>query len=70
MLLNPAYYTERYQLDTDKFISSDMSLIDYKIPNVKEILASGLSLYAYFNFDNELHIIYDYGINNNQANPI
>lgn len=69
-LLNPAYYQERCFLDNGKFISTDTSLIKYDLDQIESIDELGLSLKAYFMFDADLHIAYDYEKYNNTLNPI
>lgn len=69
-LLNPSYYQERCYLDNGKYISTDASLIKYEIQDIDTISNFGLNLKAYFLFDSDLHIVYDYENFNNTLNPI
>lgn len=67
-LLNPAYYQERMVIDnTDKYISTDMSLLNYQIDFETPL---GLDIKARVLFDTDISITYDYEDYNNQLNPI
>jgi hypothetical protein len=56
-------------IDTDKTVSTDLSLFFYGLRNISEE-ATGLSLFGYFIYDDKAQLVYDYGEYTNKLNPI